>query len=343
MADRSRGMVVLALIVGLIGAGLGVYAGFIKEPSGEDAPGYFVSTEAELNASIAAIGTGDGIITLIDDITLTGMNQIDTGGSLIIQGYSPSITVDCGSNTAFRVFHVGTCILRDFTINAAGITGSTDEIIRVDDDDVQIQNVRIIGDIDREGIGVYIAGSDVWVTDCYIYQTQSGIQTSTNAFRNHITGNTIMECNNAGAGQGIYFLGAKGIIENNYLENCWEALRIEGDENVVSNNNIFNSRQAGIMVYSYDSTYTGNRISCATVNTASNHYGIGLPGDADYNVFTGNYVMGCTNTGAGTGYGFSIDTSSALENTVVGNTFLGNDDDWEDNGTNTLDYGNNYT
>jgi len=68
---------------------------------------------------------GAGTIIITENIILSNTITISGGGSYIIQGISPSITIDCnGDRAAFTILMTKTCLIKDLTLDAAYLTTS---------------------------------------------------------------------------------------------------------------------------------------------------------------------------------------------------------------------------
>lgn len=347
MAQRSTGVVIIALILGVAGLGLGTYSSFLKEPipgppgadgddgvdgtdgidgingtDGEDAPGYFCISESEINDALTAIGTGAGRIIITENITLTATITVDQGGTYTIEGESTGITIDCnGNREAISIDDVDTLVLKDLTIEAADITSTTTSIIHVNDRNVNIDNVRILGDSDYLGRGVYITDIYTSVTNCYIYQLRYGIwSTNTGSFAN-IEGNIIEDCDI----HGMYLDGPMVICEENQIVDCENGLwvNVNCHSSTFSNNILTDNYNAGIYTFSQNSTYSGNVIYGSLLLSAADIYGMYIGANADYNTITGNNIHGIATSLASDGYALYL--STAEYNCIVGNTLLGSE------------------
>jgi hypothetical protein len=232
-------------------------------------------------------------------------------------------------------------IIRDLTIDATNITGTTTRIIYASDSYIYIENVRILGDSDRKGRGIYIDSYYVWVTNCYIREVLYGIYGYTGAHYAHISDNTVLYSNDGSVGVGIYLRGDYSICESNYVAHCNMGIYCYGYQSMVSNNVLYGNPSYGIYVYTIYSNFDGNSIRSYNQNSANNLFAIYIGSGSDYNVFTGNLIYGYINTGSGTGYGIYIISSTCDENTIVGNTILSCDTSIYDLGTNSYISNNN--
>ncbi|MHA1679502.1 MAG: right-handed parallel beta-helix repeat-containing protein [Promethearchaeota archaeon] len=362
MSDQSKGVIIMALLVGVAGMGLGVYSTFFKaaEPGpqglpgadgtdgtdgingtdgvdGVNASGYYCSSEAEINAALVDIGTGEGRIVITEDITLTSQLYINQDGSYIIEGESLGITLTSGNFITFNIAIVESLILRDLTIDASAVTGTT-SVINVDDSNISIERVRITGS-GVGGRGVYIIDPDVSVENCEIDGLSYGIWSLSSGDNVNILNNHISNCDV----HGIYFLGQYVICSGNSIEGTDNGIYAgsTSDSSVVSNNILLNNRVRGIWIMGENSTFSSNVVIGLSQSNLGSIYGIQVGSNANYNVLTGNRVSGVDNPHISYfGYGLHIGSSDDV--TVVGNTMLGNEVNFLDTGTNTVDVGNNY-
>jgi len=335
---KGRGILVIALLLAVGGIGLGGYStiqvvtGGLQGPpgadgvdgtDGQDAPGYYCSTGSELQNAIDTIGSGTGRIFITDDITLNATIDVDGGGNYNIQG-AGAFTVDCGGDRqAFYITDAGSCILRDFKINASLLT-TDQEIIHItegNNNSVYIQNIQILGDNEGIGVGIYIQSENVWIQNCYIFGLRDGIN-SIGGYA-HISENTIEYCSFIA----IWIIpnGHNGIIESNYLYYNYIGIAVESDDNIVANNLIYNTGRQGISVaWANRNVITGNIIAYDYVASLSDNTGIVLI-SADYNTISNNGIFYFTNPDTGTGYGMYLSGSLNNENIITGNNLQGNE------------------
>ncbi|MHA1191306.1 MAG: hypothetical protein ACTSP9_03300 [Promethearchaeota archaeon] len=378
---KSSFLVILALLIGVSGAGLGAYSAFFQEsiagPPGLDGidgvdgvdgtdgtdgvngtdgtdgddgagagePVYYCSSEAEINVALTAIGSGSGSITITQNIILTASVTINGGGSYIIQGVAPGITLDCnGDRSAIRIETTQSCIIRDLTIDATDVTSTITNIIFVSDTFTYIENVRIFGDGDRKGRGIYIDSSNVWVTNCHIREVLYGIYGLIGgAYYAHISDNTVYQCEDGSVGHGIYLGGDYSTCDNNYIAYCQTGIYAYGIQCTVSNNALYSNYYYGIQVWSGGASYSGNSIRGTNPMSSTDNYGIFVGAGSDYNIISGNLISDYVNTGSGTGIGVRVNAASSDETTIVGNTILNCDTAISDAGTNTYAVNNNIT
>ena len=303
---------------------------------------YYCSSEAEINAALADIGSQSGTITITENINLTDSIVINQGGSYIIQGIAPDITIDCnGDRYALRIqSSTQSCIVKDLTIDATDIIGDTQSIISVGSPFTYIENVKIFGDSDRKGRGIYIYASNVWVSNCHINELYYGIYGS-GAHYAHISDNTILYCSDGViGGRGIYLGGYYSTCDNNYIAYCGTGISATGYQLTVSNNVLYHNFEKGVNLYTDHSTLSGNSIRGYDPISGNGFWGIYMDG-GDYNVLTGNLIFDFANSGPAIARGIYISSSYSEENTIVGNTILNCDIAIEDLGTNTYIDANN--
>ncbi len=250
------------------------------------------------------------------------------------------------------------------------------------DNPVYIENVQIFREpITTQGLGVEIYSENVWVYNCYFFWLDYGVMVQSGGNNGYIRYNTMLNCysygiycignhiimennliNNSVVGIqndgvdyniikgnriercflcGIQNSGDKAIIEGNLIRVCTNlAIANSGATCCVIGNNIIELCREGIYCAPlYNSTITGNTIDGGYIVYSSLSHGIYL-GDSEYNVINSNIIYGYI-WPAGTSYGIYINSNSN-ENTVYGNTALGNGDNWEfETGSNT--FGNDTT
>ena len=345
----------LGIIIGAVGLGFGAFATWQVQRGGADGDDgddgddgitttiitydnvieYPCSSEAAINNALTAIGTGYGIITITDDITLSGTIDINGGGNYIIQ--SAGAIIKCISGlTAFHITNVKSLSIQNIQIDATAINLVAYNIIWIDeasDNPIYIKNVQLIGDDNTKGTGIRIDSDNVWVSDCYFHELKNGVY-QLFAQKAHVYNNEIDNCSTFS----VYLTGVQNFIVGNLIKYSGIGIYSDWDShyNIISNNIIYNFSIEGIRVYSNYTTVVGNNIGNDTLTTA-NPMGIYL--DGGYNTIDAN---GCYNIkGTAKGYGIYI-SNAAHNNTVVGNTCLFNDDPFEDNGINTYLSGNQF-
>jgi len=310
----------------------------------EDVPIYYCASEEEINDALTDIGTGSGTIYITENIHLVNTIEIDGGGSYIIQGVSPSTFINCsGDRTAIDIDITSSCILRDLTIHAQDLVTSTLPIISVTDSLTQIENVKIFGDADRNGRGIYVNAQHVEISNCFITNVRTGIYAWSLSYDMKVTDNSIFYCDTGSVGHGIYLYGDRTICTNNLVQYCRSGIFVYADYSIISNNLVYSSFLYGIQIYLRYNSISSNVVRGQSVDAGSTTiYGIRVGSNADYNVFSGNNVYYVRNSGAGDGIGLGIEASNCDENTVVGNSMFNCDINYEDNSLTTLASGNNY-
>ena len=305
---------------------------------------YFCSNQTELENAITSIGSGAGTIVITKSIKLTSYIGIDTNGDLIIQGVSQGIEIGSpGNDKVFNITAVSSLTIRDLSINISDFTTTGTTGIRVADSNVHLEHLKIYGDSDRNGLAIWIISvSDVWIEDCIINESYYGITVSlSNGV--HLNDNSIYNCNKTNAGNGIYLdHSLNSLIHDNYIEGSHSAIYLlASNYTSISSNNLKENRNGINCEESDNNTITGNVILGVIATSGLDFHGIWLNTDADYNVITGNLVTNHINLNQ-IGYGLKIEDSSIDYSTVAGNTFLNNNVNFVDSGTNTNATGNNY-
>jgi hypothetical protein len=229
------------------------------------------------------------------------------------------------------------------SLDATDITGQTQGIILVASPFTYIENVKIFGDRDRKGRGIFIVSPNVWVRNCYISEVYNGIYGSSSGPNYvHISDNTILYCSDGLAGIGIYTgWGTHNTCDNNYIAYCGTGIFATGYQLTVSNNVLYHNIERGFTISSRYSTFSGNSIRGYDPNSGNGFWGIYMDVGSDYNVLTGNLIFDFANSGGATARGILIASSSCDENTIVGNTILNCDIAIQDLGTNTYLANNN--
>ena len=302
--------------------------------NGTDAPGYYCSSQSEIEAALTLIGSGSGKIIITEDITVTSNIEIDGGGHYIIEGAS-LVTIDCnlGDLNAFKISNATSFIMRDLIFDISDLTGESAVHIDNLDNPTLIENIQIYGEANAKGFMLF--SNEITVSNCVFYNLTIGITNSGDY--NIITGNHFSYMSNTG----IMNLEDRSVISNNILKYCYNGI-VDSQTyfSAVSNNVIIYSGHWGIMLNGYETVCTGNSIAWDdTVNNAD-VYGIYVSSMGGmWCSIVGNVIYGINADGTGTGYGMTIDHD---ENTVVGNTLFGNDDNTiNDNGSNNIIANNN--
>jgi hypothetical protein len=336
--NRSSLLGIVALIIGLSGLGLGIFTFFdpfeVEEPEGIEYP---VSSEAEIISALNKIGTGYGIITITNNITLTGKIDIDGGGNYVIQGMG--VYLKCGSNQgAFNITNAKSLTIHNLKIDAKEVVTANLNIIQINeinDNPIYIRNVHILGDSTTIGRGIYLLSDYVWISECYFYRLNYAIWQNGGRFA-HIYDNII---NSVGSG-GIRLTGISNSVEGNLISNTgvygiWTEFL--SSYTIISNNIIYIFDQWGIRISADKNIISGNYIQWDNDITES----AGIYVDGSYNTINGN---GCFNIQIlSMFYGFGIRIAAGNNNTVVGNSCLFNDVAFNDTGsTDTYVSGNQF-
>ncbi|MHA2392586.1 MAG: NosD domain-containing protein [Promethearchaeota archaeon] len=335
---KSALLGIIALIIGISGLGLGVFTFLnpqvIEGPKGIEYP---VSSEEEINDALDAIGTGYGIITITNNITLNGTIDINGGGNYIIQG-SGAFIICKSDQRAIYITNATSLTIQNIKIDTTEVTTSSLSIIQIDevnDNHIYIKNMHIIGDDNTMGRGFYVLSDNVWVSECYFHKLNYAIwQNGGN--KAHIYDNVIDDVDTGGirlAGTNNFIKG--NLISNTGLYGVWtESI---SHYNCISNNIIYYFDQWGVRVSSDYNLIVGNHMQYDNDITES----AGIYVDGDYNTIDAN---GCFNIAVPTIlYGFGIRVAAGFNNSVVGNTCLFNEWAFYDAGsTNTYVSGNQF-
>jgi hypothetical protein len=316
---KRSALAIVAFVLGASALGLStytVYKDFEGEFEREDYPIYYCSSQSAVVGALTSIGTGFGHIIITQSMSLN--LDLNGGGSYYIQGITPDITIDCGDNYAFQISNVKLCNIQNLKINATGISVSDRKIIYVSDsgeEPITIQNVEIFGN-SASGYGIVLDRDNVLVTNCYLLETFRGI--SIGNYENcHVRENILT---NITTGFGIHCLGELNLITDNKLFSCFVGIFINDDNNSI----------------------TGNFIKGLSGDLGGGHaIGINII-NGDNNLISSNLVTDYRNSnGIGNGYGCWI--LSGFENAVVANSFLGNEINLANTGTNTYLSSNNFS
>lgn len=335
---KSAVLGIIALIIGMSGLGLGLYT-FLNPQVIEESKGieYSVSSETQIRDALDAIGMGYGILTITNNITLSGTIEIDGGGNYIIQGVG--VTIQCASDKgAINITNARSLTIQNIKIDTTAVTISSLNIIQIDETDdnsIYIKKVHIEGDSNTMGRGLYINSDNVWVCECY-FDTLAYAIWQEGGKKAHIYDNVI---NYVGSG-GIRLTGISNFVDGNLITNTglygiWsESLSYY---NTISNNIIYFFDQWGIRISADKNIISGNYIQWDNDITES----AGIYVDGNYNTINGN---GCFNIEILTIlYGFGIRIAAGNNNTVVGNTCLFNEMAFYDAGsTDTYVSGNQF-
>ena len=211
--------------------------------------------------------------------------------------------------------------------------------------------------------GILIDSDNVWVSNCFIEKTTNGISQDNNYENAQIYDNIIKNC----SANGIQLQGINNIVEGNIINGTGSmAISVGNFYNTISNNIIENSvgdvgiylyaaanfsvvenniirffKKIGIRVYGCYNVIAGNTIANSTV---TDEYAacIEIRNKGSYNTIDANGCYYCKVSGDSTGYGIRITTFDCNNNTVVGNTSLFNEVNYQSNGNDTYMSGNNF-
>ncbi|MFX1567101.1 MAG: right-handed parallel beta-helix repeat-containing protein [Promethearchaeota archaeon] len=358
--SKSNIVGILAIILSAAGLGLGGYVfisdlivGEIQGPPGQDgqdgvdgvdgidgmdAPGYYCASALELQQTLDSIGDASGVITITNDIALYGQINISGGGTYVIQGQSPAITIHSeGDWMSFNISNALYCRIQNLILNITDVITNSKAIINIEENNnnpVYIENIQISRDSGTAGRGINILSDDVRVKNCYmnqiynaIYQPTGGgnyaeisdnvisgcvsYAVSVNGDYNNIHSNKFEACsdfaiylgsssdfntitdnllNNTDRGIELSFSSNNTIIRNEiYSLSGFPAIYIFGagsQDNIVSENHISGTPQAGISLNGYYNIVTSNHISYA-------QYGIYAGITGGDNVLTENSIQNC--------------------------------------------------
>nr|BDI55236.1 MAG: glycoside hydrolase, family 110 [uncultured archaeon] len=164
---------------------------------------YRCSTEAEIQNALDSIAAKSGIIEILTGIiNITGTINIDGNGLYIIKGNGDgTILTPSGDFSVFDITSCISCVLRDFKIDSQNIVSNDTNIIDINEDNVFIEKVNIVGDADKKGYGIYVetGKTDIKISYCNISYCYIGIYYL--GIGCSISNNIINYCSN----DGIYF------------------------------------------------------------------------------------------------------------------------------------------
>ncbi|MBD3255902.1 MAG: hypothetical protein GF383_12470 [Candidatus Lokiarchaeota archaeon] len=352
-------IVLIAVILSASGLAVGTYSIISAPTKGNDgddgddgAPGtttivyqtedqYPCASEQDINDSLDAIGDGYGKIMITDNINLNSPIIINGGGSYIIEGIGFH-TIDCGDGQAFRILNAKSCKIKDLLINASSLTFDYKiiEIFEINDNPVFIDGVQILGGLSLEGNGIYVSSDNVWISNCIFNSLKRGITIDEYINHGHINDNEISKCETYGIGllsnSQNFTIGENRLFD---FVGSARGIAMYSSNYATISNNIIHSILRGILLSgSNRTTIIGNTIDGKNRDLSPFSSGIHLL-DSSYNVISGNSITNYLNgAGGSTGYGIRIReiTDVSYENTVVGNTALSCDTNFDDSGTNTF-------
>lgn len=268
-----------------------------------------------------ALDAGGGIFLMAGTYVLTATLDIDQNKSVVIQGEGDETIIDCAANrTAFNITVADSVVLRDFKIDTADVGGATEVVVinEASDNPVTIDNVSIIGDGDKLGVGITTDSDNVTIRNCTISSLLGGIGIDSLYCKVH---NNIAK-NNAMGGISLSTSSAQCTISNNICTGNGGTMGGYGISIIGSNYN----------------TLIGNICDGNNCDIASPQGGIIIDSNSDNNTINGNSCNNNNNANiGGDSYGIIINNATCDNNTVMGNTALGNDTNYQDLGTNTFD------
>ena len=318
--DLSQGWYYVVSTAGLIGAvsfAVGdwmVYNGttWDKVSAVSEVEGvFYCNTEAEINSALTAIGAGAGKIVIISGtITLSATININGGGSYIIEGMGDKSIIDCnGDRTAFAITAAESCVLRDFKIDATGLTTQTKIIIQANTNNVLTSNITIVGD-GANGRGIYVTGDRIKVEKCDVSSVYNGIHIMSSAANCKIIGNMCYSNGNDGIFMSGSAISLNTISKNSCYSNTGYGIELDApDYCIINENECYSNGIDGIHCV----TGLYNTIS-ENICYNNTNYGIQI-NSSNYNTFIGN---NCHNNNCG----FLLDTSDY--NTVIGSNCRNN-------------------
>ena len=290
---------------------------------------YYCSSHSEIEDALDTIGSGNGIITITENITLSSQININGGGTYIIQG-AGLVTLDRNANDeTFYITNVQSLTLKYLIIDTSDITSSSISGIYVNegnDNHVCIENVQIGGG--GNGQGIYIESENVRIENCIINNLYKGIYLGSGSAKCYILDNSIFNIvEYSGYAYCIHlYYSDFNIISGNLLNNTdpdttnvYSIYVYYSDSNIISDNVISdfgpNTNLKGIyLYYSGSNTISGNLLnnfnSGSSTNCIQLHY-------SDSNIIKDNVIK---NIGGVFAWGFYI--SNSHSNTISYNVLI---------------------
>jgi parallel beta-helix repeat protein len=217
---------------------------------------YYVDSDAELDAAITAIETGnqEGRIIITVDLTNVQATLNDASASYIIEGSGSGASLDAnGNNAVITITNCASCVIRNLKIDAADHTAVGTPVIDINGgSNITIENVHILGD-NVNSIGITVnTTTKVQLLNCRITDTCDGIYIDTDD--NLVKGNIISSV----VDDAVHLSGNadNNLIIGNVIETVGgDAILIDAgaDDNQLSDNAI--------------SSVTGNRVTDNGTNT----------------------------------------------------------------------------
>ncbi len=294
---------------------------------------YICSTNAEIQDAVDSIAAKSGRIKIItDDITINTKIDIDGNGDYLIEGDGIGSNLETGNNKCFDITLARSVILKNFRIDATGLTGAMDiiDVSEAGDNVVIIENIVIVGD-GTNGYGIELNSNNCRIKNCVIDNVNIGINVLSNS--NIINGNNANNC----ASYGIQVSADYNNITSNICNSNLTGIYVlNGTGNSINNNIVQTNTQNGI--YLNGSSYNSlndNICDGNDSNTANPQAGIYIDSNSDNNSIIGNTSINNNNGGAGEGYGVYIGNANCNMNIVRSNNISGNNIAWNDLGTNS--------
>jgi len=227
--------------------------------------------------NIISVAPGDSIQTAIDEVesvgggvvrllpgthTLTATLTINNSTvDIIIEGFNDASIIDTGDRGGILLTYAGSCILKNFKVDASDFTTDKTTILldETNDNKIICENIHVVGN-SVYGYGIIVDSKSAEVISC-------------------ITNNL-----NVGMGGDITY----GFFERNISENnANDGIIILGDYNTITNNQCNNNGRHGIQVSDSDHGIIANNVCISNTTT-----GIYVTALADYNIITNNKLSG---------------------------------------------------
>ncbi len=272
----------------------------------EQDPVYYCSSQAEITAALADIGAGAGTVIITQNLSLTASIAINGGGSYLIEGVAPGVTVDCGGDRdAFDITSAASCTIRGLSIDAGDLSNYA--AISVEESLTSVEGLLIFGTGNGYGISLDSpsAPGDLSISNCRLTNLGSGIYGGIygTLYALHILDTSITHCDN-----GVMFYGGNLSMSGNTISHANYGVSFR-NANVTCENNLitacyFGMEAIGGAFYTVD--ITSNKISGCTQ---------GLTLDGGIIVCQDNLITACT-------YGIIVVRYTTV--TIQSNTLQGN-------------------
>ncbi|MBN1801563.1 MAG: right-handed parallel beta-helix repeat-containing protein [Candidatus Lokiarchaeota archaeon] len=317
------GLGIVGIIIAGIALGLVTYNFFIPDHNIIEDNIYYCSTGEQVQDAINTIGSGNGKVIIIKNISISDTIDINGNGDYIVEGAS-SITLRIEANiSSFNISNARSCVIRDLTIDGSSIDNGGVSLLYIKEksqNSIHIQNIRFLGKPGNTEVqGIYIRSNNIWVENCQFKELYTGIFIFWSQL-SHFYHNSFKDINDTG----IYalYVCQKSVIEGNTIENCDNGIALHSSwavENIISNNEIYHIHTAGILLNNSElNAIIGNRLDDTTIVRDKDVYGILLI-DSDGNSIEGNVISRIVPLSSGDGYGIYLDNGD--NNCIVGNIF----------------------